>query len=110
MFQALADLTAITSNSQQDIAEAKSASSDFDGILSVVNDSLADLEDKVEALTKLAKKTGAMKLDTVKDKEGLTVFDKIGKMTKEYKSAMDKLMLEAEIMVKQVAEGQDTPE
>lgn len=105
MFEKLIDLTSIASTKQmQEIAESKSAASDFDGILSVVNDSLADLDDKVEALTKLAKKTGAMKLDTVKDKEGLMVFEKISKATKEYKASMEKLMLEAEIMVKQVAE------
>lgn len=89
------------------VLEAKSAASDFDGIRSVMEDSMADLHDKVEALLQLAKETGAMKLDTVKDKEGHTVFKKIEKLTKDYKGAMDKLLLQAEMMVMQVAEGQE---
>lgn len=107
MFSTLSSLTALV---QQDeptqVVEAKSAASDFDGIRSVVEDSLADLHDKVTALMDLAKSTGAVKLDTVKDKDGHTVFKKIDKLTKDYKVAMEKLMTEAETMVMQVAEGQ----
>lgn len=105
-FQTLASLTAISKPAQQVVAEAKSQASDFDGIQNVVNDAIADLEDKVSALMDLAKESGAVKLDTVKDKDGMTVFKKIDKLTKEYTAAMKKLMGEAEMMVMQVAEGQ----
>jgi hypothetical protein len=89
------------------VTEAKSQSSDFDGIRSVVDDCLEDLTDKIAALVDLAKATGAAKLDTVKDKDGMTVFKKLDKLTKDYTSAMKKLMTEAEALVMQVAEGED---
>ncbi len=105
-FQTLASLTAISKPAQEQVvAEAKSQASDFDGIRSVVEDSLADLQDKVEALMDLAKSTGAIKLDTVKDKDGLTVFKKIQKLCSDAQQ-IKKLMTEAEAMVMQVAEGQ----
>ena len=105
-FQTLASLTAISKPAQEEVVvEAKSQASDFDGIRSVVEDSLADLQDKVEALMDLAKSTGAIKLDTVKDKDGLTVFKKIQKLCSDAQQ-IKKLMTEAEAMVMQVAEGQ----
>lgn len=99
-------LSRLAALASKPLTEAKSASSDFDGIRSVVEDSLADLHDKVTALMTLAKDTGALKLDTVKDKDGMTVFKKIDKLTKDYKKEMEKLMSEAEVMVMQVAESQ----
>lgn len=107
MFQTLSTLTSLTQkNEPVQVVEAKSAASDFDGIRSVIEDSLADLHDKVAALMDLAKSTGADKLDTVKDKDGHTVFRKIDRLTRDYKAAMEKLMTEAEAMVMQVAESQ----
>lgn len=106
-FQTLAALTALTQPAIEPVVtEAKSHASDFEGIHSIISDALDDLSDKVAALMDLAKSTGAMKLDTVKDKDGHTVFKKIDKLTKDYKAAMEKLMTEAEAMVMQVAEGQ----
>lgn len=107
MFQTLSSLTSLNQKeAPAQVVEAKSTASDFDGIRSVVEDSLADLHDKVSALMELAKSSGAVKLDTVKDKQGMTVFKSIEKLTKDYKAAMEKLMTEAEAMVMQVAEGQ----
>lgn len=107
MFKTLSDLSALNKPAEQSVVlEAKSQASDFDGIRSVVEDSLADLADKMEALMALAKATGAIKLDTVKDKDGMTVFKKLDKLTKDYKKAMESLMTEAEAMVMQVAESQ----
>lgn len=107
-FQTLASLTAISQQAAEPtsaLVEAKSASSDFDGIRSIVEDSLADLQDKIDALMELAKETGAVKLDTVKDKDGLTVFKKIKKLADDAQQ-ISKLMTEAEAMIMQVAEGQ----
>ncbi len=105
-FQTLASLTAISKPAQEQVvAEGKSNASDFDGIRSIVEDSLADLQEKVEALMDLAKSTGAIKLDTVKDKDGHTVFKKIQKLAAEAQQ-IKKLMTEAEAMIMQVAEGQ----
>lgn len=106
MFTTLSTLTSLVKKEEPvQVVEAKSAASDFDGIRSVVEDSLADLHDKVEALMELAKSTGAMKLDTVKDKDGMTVFKKIKKLADDAQQ-IKKLMTEAEAMVMQVAEGQ----
>lgn len=107
MFSTLSSLTALTQVEApaRSLDEAKSAASDFDGIRSVIEDSLADLQDKVEALMDLAKSTGAVKLDTVKDKDGHTVFKKIQKLCSDAQQ-IKKLMTEAETMVMQVAEGQ----
>lgn len=106
-FQTLAALTALSQPATEDlVVEAKSHSSDFEGIHGIITDALDDLTDKVSALMDLAKETGAVKLDTVKDAEGHTVFKKLDKLTKDYTTAMKKLMGEAEMMVMQVAEGQ----
>jgi hypothetical protein len=106
MFSTLSSLTSLVKKEEPvQVVEAKSAASDFDGIRSVVEDSLADLQDKVEALMKLAKETGAIKLDTVKDKDGHTVFKKIEKLCADAQQ-IKKLMVEAEAMIMQVAEGQ----
>ncbi len=106
MFKTLSDLSALTKvETQEVVAEAKSQASDFDGIRSIVEDSLDDLADKCAALMDLAKSTGAVKLDTVKDKDGMTVFKKIEKLCKEAQQ-IKKLMTEAEAMIMQVAEGQ----
>lgn len=94
-------------NVNEPVLEAKSPLSDFDGIRSVVEDSLADLCDKLcsgGALHSLMKETGADKLDTVKDKDGHTVMKKLDKLTSEYKKSVEKLLMEAETMVSQVAE------
>lgn len=106
MFQTLSSLTALNQKDEPvQVHEAKSAASDFDGIRSIVEDSLADLSEKVEALMALAKSTGAIKLDTVKDKDGHTVFKKIKKLADDAQQ-IKTLMTEAEAMVMQVAESQ----
>lgn len=89
------------------VNEARNRAADFNGIQSIVSDSLSDLSEKVELLMDLAKDTGAARLDTVKDKDGLTVFKKIDRITRDYTSAMQKLMAEAEVMIMQVVESRD---
>lgn len=91
-------------------APSRSAASDFDGIRSVVEDSLADLKDKLGKggnLATLFKSSGAAKLDTVKDKDGKNIMAQIVALTTEYTKAVEKLMMEAEVLVMQVSEGQD---
>lgn len=107
----LKELISSTSSQNQDdietLEEAKSAASDFDGIRSVVEDALGDLCDKLckdGALADLMSECGADKLDTVKDKDGYNVCKKMDKLTKDYKAAIEKLLMEAETMVMQVAE------
>lgn len=110
MFDRLKELSlqVETQVEETEIMEAKSMSGDFEGIRSVIEDSLADLHDKVSMLMDMAKDTGAIALDTVKDKDGHTVFKKIDKLTKDYKMSMDKLMMEAETMVMQVVDRNPT--
>jgi hypothetical protein len=84
--------------------EEKSASSDFEGINSIVSDCLADIDEKVDALLELARQNGIDKLDTVKDADGHTVLKKIRKMTTDYKKQMEKLMMEVEVMMMQVVD------
>jgi len=83
------------------IQEAKSDMSDFDGIKSIVDDCLADLHEKLGAdgsLAELAKKTGLDKLDTEKDKDGMTVLPKLAKTVKDFKKTVEALMTEVELM------------
>lgn len=89
-------------------APKRSAASDFDGIRSIVEDSLADLKDKIGKggnLADLMKSSGASKLDTVKDAAGKNVLNQIIALTTGYTKAVEKLMTEAEILVSQVNEG-----
>lgn len=91
----------------QHVAEAKSYSSDFDGIRSIVEDALDDLCDKLckgGALEELMKSSGAANLDTVKDKDGFTIQGKLDKLTTDYKKQIEKLLMEAETLVMQVSE------
>lgn len=103
----LQELTTAAQKAEEPVLEAKSVSADFDGIRAIVEDALGDLCDKLcsgGALHSLMKESGADKLDTVKDKDGHTVMKKIDKLTSEYKKSVEKLLMEAETMVMQVAE------
>ena len=84
------------------VQEAKTDMSDLDGIKSLVDDCIADLVDKLGAggsLAELAKKTGMDKLDTEKDKDGMTVLPKLAKTVKDFKKTVEALMTEVELMV-----------
>jgi hypothetical protein len=84
------------------IVEARDTSSDLDGIKSVVDDCLADLSEKIGkggALADLMKSSGADKLDTVKDKDGLTMSAKLAKLVVDFKKEVEKTMTEVELMV-----------
>lgn len=105
-FSRLADLSSLVAKPAETPVVTEAKASDMDGIKGVISDALEDLHDKVAMLMDMAKESGAMKLDTVKDKDGMTVFKKIDKLTKDYKKAMESLMTEAEAMVMQVAESQ----
>lgn len=114
-FSTLISLTSLIKSTSDEVSanhddlmnEARNRAADFNGIQSIVSDSLGDLSDKVAMLMDLAKETGATRLDTVKDKDGLTVFKKIDRITRDYTSAMQKLMAEAEVMIMQVVESRD---
>jgi hypothetical protein len=91
------------------LTEAKSATSDFDGIRGIVDDALGDLSDKLGkggSLSTLMKSSGAAKLDTVKDADGKNIEKQIVALTTEYKKAITKLLMEAELLVSQVHEAQ----
>jgi hypothetical protein len=93
----------------QGLTEAKSATSDFDGIRGIVEDALGDLSDKLGkggSLSTLLKSSGAAKLDTVKDADGKNIEKQIVALTTDYKKAITKLLMEAELLVSQVQEGQ----
>lgn len=99
----LKELTAVQSPAEV-ITEAKKSESDFAGIARIVDDSLADLKDKIGkggALATLFKTSGASKLDTVKDADGKNVLAQIIALTTEYKKAIEGLMMEAELLVNQ---------
>jgi hypothetical protein len=88
------------------IAEAKTKP--IDGIVSIVEDALGDLNDKLGkggALATLMKETGASKLDIVINKTGKNVLRQINDLTAEYKFAIERLMVEAELLVGQVDES-----
>lgn len=92
------------------MAKKRSASDDFEGIRSLVDDCLEDLKDKLGKggnLAELMKSSGASKMDTVKDKNGKNVLNQIIALTTEYTKAVSKLMTEAEILVMQVNEDEE---
>lgn len=95
----------------QELTEARSTMTDFDGIQSIVNDALGDLSDKLGkngSLATLMKSSGAAKLDTVKDSDGKNILAQIVAKTTEYKKSMEKLLMEAEMLLSQVNEGQSS--
>lgn len=93
------------------ITEAsKKQEADFDGIRNVVEDALADLNDKIGKggnLATLFKECGASKLDTHKDADGKTVLAQILAKVAAFKKDISGLMTEAELLVNQaqMAEG-----
>lgn len=97
----LRELAALFQPPKQPVTEAKTKSSDFEGIQNVVNDALEDLHDKLSeggALESLADSVGMMKLDTQKDKEGFTILGRLDHLTAKYKKEVEKLMTEVELM------------
>ncbi len=88
------------------VAEAKSKP--IDGIVSIVEDALGDLSDKLGkggSLATLMRDSGASKIDTVKDASGKNVLQQINALTVEYKKAIEKLMVEAELLISQLDES-----
>ncbi len=87
------------------ITEAsKKQEADFDGIRNVVEDALADLNDKIGKggnLATLFKESGASKLDTVKDSDGKNVLNQILAKVTAFKKDISSLMTEAELLVNQ---------
>lgn len=92
------------------LTEGTKHDKDFAGIARVVDDALADLKDKLGKggnLAILMKASGASKLDTVKDADGKNVLNQIMAKTAEYKKAIEGLLLDAEILISQMNEGQE---
>ena len=87
------------------ITEAsKKQEADFDGIRNVVEDALADLNDKIGKggnLATLFKESGASKLDTYKDADGKNVLAQILLKVAAFKKDISSLMTEAELLVNQ---------
>lgn len=87
------------------ITEAsKKQEADFDGIRNVVEDALADLNDKIGKggnLATLFKESGASKLDTYKDSDGKNVLAQILAKVSAFKKEISSLMTEAEILINQ---------
>ncbi len=84
------------------VQEAKTMMGDWQGIKGVVLDALADLEDKVTeggALETFMDTHGFTELDTVSDKDGKKILERITLRTQQYKTEMDRLLNELEIMV-----------
>ena len=107
----LQELVSLTEAADAKKPATRNVGKDFNGIRSVVEDSLADLKDKLGKggnLATLFKDSGASKLDTVKDSSGKNIMTQIVALTTEYTKAVEKLMMEAEVLVMQVSEGQDT--
>ena len=102
--QELTNLVESTSkNTAANLNEGRSTMSDFDGIRSIVEDALGDLSDKLGksgSLAALMKSSGAAKLDTVKDADGKNIQAQIVAKTVEYRKAMEKLLMEAEMLQK----------
>ncbi len=109
--QELTNLVESTSkNTAANLNEGRSTMSDFDGIRSIVEDALGDLSDKLGksgSLAALMKSSGAAKLDTVKDADGKNIQAQIVAKTVEYKKAMEKLLMEAEMLLSQVDESEE---
>lgn len=87
-------------------AEAVQAAKDIQGIRNVVDDALSDLMDKLGKggnLDKIMKASGAYQLDTVKDKNGKAVMAAIVEKTAAFRSEIDQLLTEAELMIHQVS-------
>jgi hypothetical protein len=76
--------------------------SDFDGLQRIVNECIADLEDKLGesgTLEMLLDKANLSDNDNIKDKDGATILERLHVRTQQYKKEVEKLMTEVEIML-----------
>lgn len=81
---------------------APKASAAFDGIRSIVDDAMGDLEDKIGkggALETLLDKHGLADLDQHKDADGATMLERLAVRTEQYKKEVTSIMLEIELML-----------
>jgi len=98
----LRELAALLQPKREPVAEAKSPTSDFDGIKAVVDDALADLHDKLGeggALETLLDKSGLSGLDKNTDHDGKTILERLSVRTAQYKKEVDNLLTEVELML-----------
>ena len=98
-----------TTQEEARLEEGKKHYSDFNGMMRLVDDALGDLKDKLGkggTLATLFKESGASKLDTVKDEAGKNVLNQIIATTTEYKRTIEKLLMEAEILISQIADDE----
>ena len=85
------------------IVEAtKTHNQNFEGIKSIVDDCLADLEDKLGAggaIETLLDKTGLSDLDNKKDADGKRMLERLALRTGQYAKEVQKIMVEIELML-----------
>ena len=97
----LRELAALLQPPVQKVQEAKSMMGDWNGIKGIVTDALADLEDKLAEggqLESVMDKYGITDLDTVRDKDGRLIMDRISFRTAQYKAEIERLLDEVELM------------
>lgn len=103
----LKELTTISQG--ETIAEAKNThEASMDGIEAIVADALGDLSDKLGkggSLEQVMRDSGAAKLDKIKDADGQTILSRITIRTEQYRKEIEKLIVEANLLVSQVSEG-----
>lgn len=91
----------------ESVLEEVGSAAALDGIRAIVTDALGDLEDKLGedgVLATLMADSGADKLDTVKDADGFTVMKRLTTRVDQFKKEVEKLLVEAEVLISQVNE------
>lgn len=84
------------------IEEAQTLTAGFDGVKSIVEGALGDLEDKLGkagALELLLNKHGLSDLDNKKDKNGETMLERLQSKTEAFKKEVEDTLLELELMI-----------
>lgn len=107
----LRELSALTEG-KEELTETKHDKA-FAGIARIVDDALGDLNDKLGkggSLAELMKTSGASKLDKTKDAEGNTILKAIIMKTTAYKKDIERLLMDAEMLVMQMNEEQSLSE
>lgn len=98
----LRELAALLQPPVQQVTEAKTMMGDWQGIRGVVEDAIADLEDKLAeggALETFMDEHGFTDMDTVADKDGKLILERMMIRTQQYKAELEHLMDEIEIIV-----------
>jgi hypothetical protein len=100
----LRELAALLRPKEQVVEDTRtqSATDAFDGIKSIVEDALGDLEDKLGeggSLETLLDKQGLTDLDKKADGDGATMLHRLAVRTEQYKKEVSDVLLEIELML-----------